>query len=166
MLDDGRLTDGQGRVVDFRNTIIIMTSNIGSELILTLKRGDEIRARIDALLKEYFKPEFLNRIDEIVTFERLSAEMIRKIADLRIGELSARLAQRNIALRVDDAAIAFIAKEGFDEQFGARPLKRAIQTLLENPIARKLLAGEVLDGDTVHVAYAENGLEITAERAA
>jgi len=165
MLDDGRLTDGQGRVVDFRNAIIIMTSNIGSELILSLKSQEEIRARVDSLLKDYFKPEFLNRIDEIVTFSRLDASMIRKIADLRIAELAGRLAARNIALKVDGEAIDFIAKEGFDEQFGARPLKRAIQNLLENPIARKLLAGDIVEGDTVRVTFSADHLEIAAERA-
>ncbi len=166
MLDDGRLTDGQGRVVDFRNTIIIMTSNIGSELILSLKSGDEIRARIDGLLKDYFKPEFLNRIDEIVTFNRLDASMIRKIADLRIAELSSRLTARNITLKMDSEAVDLIAKEGFNEQFGARPLKRAIQNLLENPIAKKLLAGEILEGDTIRVKLSMDHLEIEAERAA
>jgi len=166
MLDDGRLTDGQGRVVDFRNAIIIMTSNIGSEFILTMKSMDEVRARIDDLLKNYFKPEFLNRIDEIVVFDRLDESMIRRITDLRLGELASRLAQRNISLSVDDAAKDYIAKEGFDQQFGARPLKRAIQNLLENPIAKKLLAGQVLEGDTVHVGVSGNELVISTERSA
>ncbi len=166
MLDDGRLTDGQGRVVDFRNAIIIMTSNIGSEFILTMKNMDEVRARIDDLLKNYFKPEFLNRIDEIVVFDRLDESMIRRITDLRLGELASRLAQRNISLSVDDAAKDYIAKEGFDQQFGARPLKRAIQNLLENPIAKKLLAGQVLEGDTVRVGVSGNELVISTERSA
>lgn len=166
MLDDGRLTDGQGRVVDFRNTIIIMTSNIGSEFILTMKSMDEVRSRIDDLLKNYFKPEFLNRIDEIVVFDRLDESMIRRITDLRLGELAGRLAQRNISLSVDDAAKDYIAKEGFDQQFGARPLKRAIQNLLENPIAKKLLSGQVLEGDTVHVGMSGNELAISTERVA
>ncbi len=166
MLDDGRLTDGQGRVVDFRNTIIIMTSNIGSEFILTMKSMDEVRSRIDDLLKNYFKPEFLNRIDEIVVFDRLDESMIRRITDLRLGELAGRLAQRNISLSVDAAAKDYIAKEGFDQQFGARPLKRAIQNLLENPIAKKLLSGQVLEGDTVHVGMSGNELAISTERVA
>ena len=166
MLDDGRLTDGQGRVVDFRNAIIIMTSNIGSEFILTMKSMDEIRSRIDDLLKNYFKPEFLNRIDEIVVFDRLDESMIRKITDLRLSELANRLAQKNISLSVDDAAKDYIAREGFDQQFGARPLKRAIQNLLENPIAKKLLAGQVLEGDTVHVRMSGNELVISSERSA
>jgi ATP-dependent Clp protease ATP-binding subunit ClpB len=166
MLDDGRLTDGQGRVVDFRNAIIIMTSNIGSEFILTMKSMDEVRSRIDDLLKNYFKPEFLNRIDEIVVFDRLDESMIRKITDLRLGELAGRLAQRNIALTVDDAARDYIAKEGFDQQFGARPLKRAIQNLLENPIAKKLLAGQILEGDAVRVGMSGDELAIGTERTA
>ncbi|GAB6277836.1 MAG: ATP-dependent chaperone ClpB [Rectinema sp.] len=166
MLDDGRLTDGQGRVVDFRNAIIIMTSNIGSEFILTMKSMDEVRSRIDDLLKNYFKPEFLNRIDEIVVFDRLDESMIRKITDLRLGELAGRLAQRNIALTVDDAARGYIAKEGFDQQFGARPLKRTIQNLLENPIAKKLLAGQILEGDAVRVGMSGDELAIGTERTA
>ncbi|MEN6297555.1 MAG: ATP-dependent chaperone ClpB [Rectinema sp.] len=166
MLDDGRLTDGQGRVVDFRNAFIIMASNIGSEFILTMKSMDEVRSRIDDLLKNYFKPEFLNRIDEIVVFDRLDESMIRKITDLRLGELAGRLAQRNIALTVDDAARDYIAKEGFDQQFGARPLKRAIQNLLENPIAKKLLAGQILEGDAVRVGMSGDELAIGTERTA
>lgn len=166
MLDDGRLTDGQGRVVDFRNAIIIMTSNIGSEFILEMKSMDEIRSRIDELLKTYFKPEFLNRIDEVVVFDRLDETMIRKITDLRLAELAQRLAARSIALEVHEAAKDYIAKEGFDRQFGARPLKRAIQNLLENPIAKKLLAGEILEGDTVTVSLAGRELAISTKRPA
>ena len=166
MLDDGRLTDGQGRVVDFRNAIIIMTSNIGSEFILEMKNMDEIRSRIDELLKTYFKPEFLNRIDEVVVFDRLDETMIRKITDLRLAELAQRLAARSIGLEVQEAAKDYIAKEGFDRQFGARPLKRAIQNLLENPIAKKLLAGEILEGDTVTVSLAGGELAISTKHPA
>lgn len=165
MLDDGRLTDGQGRVVDFRNTIIIMTSNLGSEYILTMKDMEEIRKRIDALLKTHFKPEFLNRIDEIVVFDRLDAEMIRKITDLRLGELARRLADRSLTLVVEDAAKDLLAQEGFDPQFGARPLKRVIQNRLENPIAKKLLAGEVREGDTIVVRAVDGDIEIEVQRA-
>ena len=137
-----------------------MTSNIGSEFILTMKSMDEIRDRIDGLLKTYFKPEFLNRIDEIVVFDRLNESMIRKIAQLRLSELGERLTQRNIKLEVEDKAIDYIAKEGYDEQFGARPLKRAIQNLLENPIAKKILAGEIMEGDTIHVSLSGSELAI------
>lgn len=160
-LDDGRLTDGQGRVVDFRNTIIIMTSNIGSELILEAENMDEIRKEIDALLKVHFKPEFLNRIDEIVIFDRLSETMIRSIADLRLAELMARLASRNITLSIGAKARDLIAAEGFDKRFGARPLKRAIQSLLENPLAKSVLSGAVSDGDKVSVDAAAGKLEFS-----
>ncbi|MDX9783944.1 MAG: ATP-dependent chaperone ClpB [Spirochaetia bacterium] len=150
-LDDGRLTDGQGRVVDFRNAIIIMTSNIGSELILEAESMEIVRTEIDNLLKLHFKPEFLNRIDEIVLFERLSEAMIGAIAELRLGELAARLKERNIDIEVLPEAKAFIAAEGYDKRFGARPLKRAIQSLLENPLSRSILSGELAEGDRVRV---------------
>ena len=160
-LDDGRLTDGQGRVVDFRNAIIIMTSNIGSDIILDAEDMGEIRKEVDSLLKAYFKPEFLNRIDEIVLFEKLSKAMIRSIADLRLSELSGRLAARFITLEVDPDARDYIAREGYDRRFGARPLKRAIQSLLENPLSRDLLTGEISDGDTVLVSKSAEGLEFS-----
>ncbi|PKL05904.1 MAG: ATP-dependent chaperone ClpB, partial [Spirochaetae bacterium HGW-Spirochaetae-9] len=163
-LDDGRLTDGQGRVVDFRNTIIIMTSNLGSDLILEADTMDDIRKDIDSLLKTRFKPEFLNRIDEIVLFERLSETMIRSIADLRLAELASRLAERSIAIEFSPEARDFIAAQGYDQRFGARPLKRAIQSLLENPLARSMLAGEMKEGDKVLVtaaAAAAGGLEFS-----
>ncbi len=150
-LDDGRLTDGQGRVVDFRNAIIIMTSNIGSEGILEAESMEAVRPEIDNLLKLHFKPEFLNRIDEIVLFERLSEAMISAITELRLDELAARLKERNIAIEVLPEAKAFIASEGYDRRFGARPLKRAIQSLLENPLSRSILSGELAEGDTVRV---------------
>ena len=150
-LDDGRLTDGQGRVVDFKNTIIIMTSNLGSDLILEADTMEDVRKDIDSLLKTRFKPEFLNRIDEIVLFERLSETMIRSIADLRLTELTSRLAERSIAIEINPEARDFIAAEGYDRRFGARPLKRAIQSLLENPLARSMLAGEMGEGDRVLV---------------
>ncbi len=150
-LDDGRLTDGQGRVVDFRNAIIIMTSNIGSELILEAESMEAVRKEIDTLLKLHFKPEFLNRIDEIVLFERLSETMISAIADLRLEELAARLKERDISIELLPEAKAFIASEGYDKRFGARPLKRAIQSLLENPLSKSILSGELAEGDRVRV---------------
>jgi len=165
-LDDGRLTDGQGRVVDFRNSIIIMTSNIGSELILEAESMEEVRKDIDSLLKGHFKPEFLNRIDEIILFERLTETMIRSIADLRLAELLARLAERNIVLEISEGARDFIASEGFDRRFGARPLKRAIQSLLENPLAKSLLSGKIREGDKVEIKAAASGLEFSVDTAA
>jgi len=163
-LDDGRLTDGQGRVVDFKNTIIIMTSNIGSEAILEAEDMEQIRKEVDGLLKLHFKPEFLNRIDEIVLFERLTADMIGKIADLRLSELSDRLAARGVRLRVTPEAKAFIAAQGYDRRFGARPLKRAIQSLLENPLALKLLDGGMGQGDEVTVKKGREGIEFEVRK--
>jgi ATP-dependent Clp protease ATP-binding subunit ClpB len=163
-LDDGRLTDGQGRVVDFRNTIIIMTSNLGSDIILEAKDMDSIRNDIDALLKTRFKPEFLNRIDETVIFERLSPQMIRSIAGLRVAELAERMKSRGVSLALEDAALDFIAKAGYDERFGARPLKRAIQSLLENPLARELLSGRVREGDAVKVGVSGDALRFDLPR--
>jgi ATP-dependent Clp protease ATP-binding subunit ClpB len=157
-LDDGRLTDGQGRVVDFRNTIIIMTSNLGSDLILETDDLSSLHKEIDGLLKLQFKPEFLNRIDEIVLFERLSEDMISKIAELRLAELEKRLEGRTVAIEFDASAKKFIAEQGYDRRFGARPLKRAIQSLVENPLALRLLTGEIKEGDTVHVTKSEAGL--------
>jgi ATP-dependent Clp protease ATP-binding subunit ClpB len=157
-LDDGRLTDGQGRVVDFRNTIIIMTSNLGSELILETDDLSSLRKDIDSLLKIQFKPEFLNRIDEIVLFERLTEAMISKIAGLRLAELEKRLGERGVSIKFDEAAKRFIAEEGYDKRFGARPLKRAIQSLAENPLAMRLLSGEIVEGDTVLVTKSAAGL--------
>ena len=165
-LDDGRLTDGQGRVVDFRNTIIIMTSNLGSDLILDAEDMAEIKKDVDALLKTQFKPEFLNRIDEIVLFERLSEAMIRSIADLRLAELISRLAGRSIAMTITPEARDLIAAEGYDRRFGARPLKRAIQSMLENPLATAILSGQVGEGDAVAVKADGGALSFSTERAA
>ncbi len=144
VLDDGRLTDGQGRVVDFKNTIIIMTSNLGSELILEAASNDEsdaVKEQIDALLKKHFKPEFLNRIDEIVMFNRLGKEHIKDIVRIQIDRVAKRLEERRITLKADDSLLDFIADVGYDPAFGARPVKRAIQNYIENPLAKKLLAG-------------------------
>ncbi len=147
LLDDGRLTDGQGRTVDFRNTVVIMTSNIRSA---------------DQLL-EHFRPEFVNRIDEIVTFEQLTKEQIAEIVDLQLERLRARLAERRIELELTDGARELLAEEGWDPAFGARPLKRAIQRLLENPLALQLLEGRFAEGDVV-TAFADRG-EIVFEKA-
>jgi ATP-dependent Clp protease ATP-binding subunit ClpB len=151
LLDDGRLTDGQGRVVDFKNAIVIMTSNIGSELILEAKDMAAVRAAVDGLLRTSFKPEFLNRIDETVVFERLGKDRILAIVDIQLGFLGARLADRGVSIEASPAAKALLAEEGYDPSFGARPLKRAIQALVQNPLASKMLAGEVKDGDLVRV---------------
>jgi ATP-dependent Clp protease ATP-binding subunit ClpB len=149
ILDDGRLTDGQGRVVDFRNVIIIMTSNLGSDLILEAKNPEVLRNSLMELLKISFRPEFINRIDETVIFNRLGKDEIGKIVDIQLTRLSKRLAERKITLAVTDAAKSLLAVRGYDPLFGARPLKRTIQSDLENPLAKKIIAGVFHEGDTV-----------------
>jgi len=161
LLDDGRLTDAHGRVVDFRNVVVIMTSNVGSPMILEAARAQsdsrEVRAQVLALLQQTLRPEFLNRIDEVVVFDALSAEQVAEIAEIHIGRLRQRLAERRIELQVTPEALAHLAKVGFDPAFGARPLKRALQAQFETPLARSILAGEVGDGDTVRVELRPNG---------
>jgi ATP-dependent Clp protease ATP-binding subunit ClpB len=149
ILDDGRLTDGQGRVVDFKNVIIIQTSNLGSDLILEAKNSEDIRDSLMELLKQSFRPEFLNRIDETVIFNRLGREEIGKITDIQLKRLAERLADRKIRLTLTGAAREYIAQRGYDPLFGARPLKRTIQGELENPLARAIIAGQIRDGDSV-----------------
>ena len=158
VLDDGRLTDGQGRIVDFKNTIIIMTSNLGSDLILeadTEEKLGEIRGAINVLLKSTFRPEFLNRIDEMVMFRRLNKDCIQGIVRSQLKRVARRLEDRRLQLEVSDEAISFLAEVGYDPLFGARPVKRAIQTYLENPLAKELLAGKFPEGSCIHVAAEE-----------
>jgi ATP-dependent Clp protease ATP-binding subunit ClpB len=157
VLDDGRLTDGQGRTVDFRNAVVIMTSNVGSEFIF--RGGDEeaMRARVTDALRETFRPEFLNRVDEVVIFRRLSEEQLGEIIELQVAGLRRRLAERRIALELTDAARAALISHGYDPAYGARPLKRTLQRELENPLALRVLAGEVGEGDTVVVDADEDG---------
>ena len=168
VLDDGRLTDGQGRVVDFKNTIIIMTSNLGSDMILeasasglsagsTSTANDAVKEKLDALLKQTFRPEFLNRIDEIVMFNQLGREHIKDIVRIQLERVTQLLADRRITLTFDDSALDFIADAGYDPEFGARPIKRAIQTHVENPLAREVLAGNFTEGDTVTCTAADAG---------
>ena len=142
LLDDGRLTDGQGRVVDFRNTIIIMTSNLGSEFILGVENPEEARGRVDELLKRTFRPEFLNRIDEIIMFNRLGEDQIIRIVDIELEHLAHRLKGRKLNLHVSENAKKLLVMEGYQPDFGARPLKRTIQNMLQNELAKRLLAGE------------------------
>jgi ATP-dependent Clp protease ATP-binding subunit ClpB len=149
ILDDGRLTDGQGRVVDFKNVIIIMTSNLGSELILNEENPETIRAGLMELLKQNFRPEFLNRIDETVIFNRLGKSEISKIVDIQLRLLMSRLAERKIELRLTQAAKELLAERGYDPLFGARPLKRTIQADLENPLAKAIIAGTFKEGDVI-----------------
>ena len=151
LFDEGRLTDGQGRTVDFKNTIVIMTSNLGTEALSEEMPETERRKRLDQLLRGFFRPELLNRLDDIVVFHGLSAEEVRRIARLQLHEVEDRLRERRIQLRVSDAAADHIAQAGFSPEFGARPLKRTVQKLLVDPITVKILGGEVRDGQEVSV---------------
>ena len=164
ILDDGRLTDAKGRTVDFKNTVLIMTSNLGSREIQEAE-GDEKQVR-EAVLQELranFKPEFLNRIDDIVIFHQLSREQIGQIIDVQLERLRAMLAERNIQLVLDDSARQLLAREGYDPNYGARPLKRAIQTLLQNPLAIKLLSGEILPGQIVRAAASGDTMDLKVD---
>lgn len=157
VLDDGRLTDGQGRVVDFKNTIIIMTSNLGSNLILEAGENNEtdsskLKGEIDSLLKSTFRPEFLNRIDEIVMFNRLDRICIGGIVKIQLERVTKRLEDRRIAIKFDDSAVNFIAEKGYDPAFGARPIKRAVQTWVENPLSKELLEGKFGEGSVINVS--------------
>ena len=160
VLDDGRLTDGQGRVVDFKNTIIIMTSNLGSDLILEAENNNQteaVKTQIDMLLKKTFRPEFLNRIDEIVMFNRLDKDNIKKIVSIQLEKLNSRLVDRRIKLVFEDSAMNLIADAGYDPSFGARPVKRAVQTLLENPLSMELLSGKIPDNSTIRIKGNQDG---------
>jgi ATP-dependent Clp protease ATP-binding subunit ClpB len=157
ILDDGRLTDSKGRVVDFKNTVLIMTSNLGSREIQAAA-DDEKQAReaVAQVLRDYFKPEFLNRIDDIVVFNQLTRDEIAQIIDVQLERLRKTLEERGITIELDDTARDLLVQEGYDPVYGARPLKRAIQTLIQNPLAVSLLKGEIASGQTVRVR-AENG---------
>ena len=163
VLDDGRLTDGQGRTVDFRNTVVIMTSNLGSQHIQMMQDEpyETIKEVVWEEVKQHFRPEFLNRIDEVVVFHSLDAQHIQAIAKIQLQRLEQRLQDRGLELDVSEAALAEIAKVGFDPVFGARPLKRAIQQSIENPVAKAILQGEFADGDTVHVNFADDAFAFT-----
>lgn len=163
VLDDGRLTDGQGRIVDFKNAIIIMTSNLGSNLILEsaenndFSENDElpkdVKNKIAALLKQTFRPEFLNRIDEIVTFKQLGKEGVKQIVKIQLARVSSRLADRKISLNFDESAMNFLCEVGYEPAMGARPVKRAIQTYVENPLAKELLAGKIAENSVIDVSF-------------
>ena len=153
VLDDGRLTDGQGRTVDFRNSVIVMTSNLGSQAIQEMAGQQGYEAMKDAVMAvvgQHFRPEFINRIDDAVVFHGLEQDQIRQIARIQLERLEARLAEQDLALDISEAALDQLAAAGFDPVYGARPLKRAIQTRIENPLAQALLGGE-RQGDTVHI---------------
>jgi len=172
VLDDGRLTDGQGRTVDFRNTLIVLTSNLGSEALASLPEGADVeraRGAVMAAVRDAFRPEFLNRLDEILLFRRLSRDDMKGIVTIQLERLRKLLADRKITLEVDSAASAWLANAGYDPVYGARPLKRVIQRELQNPLAQQILEGHIPDGSTVHVSAGDKGLVIgeivTAEAA-
>lgn len=176
ILEDGRLTDGHGRTVDFKNTVIIMTSNLGSEEFqrqsLGFYRGEattqdrkRVKSAVESALKRTFRPEFLNRIDEVIIFENLTEEQIRQIVGLMLREVEERLSERKMTLTVTPEARAWLAKEGFDPQFGARPLRRTIQRYVEGPLSRKILHGEFQEGDNILVDLGSEGLVFTKQEA-
>jgi ATP-dependent Clp protease ATP-binding subunit ClpB len=163
VLDDGRLTDGQGRTVDFRNTLIVLTSNLGSEALASLPDGAEVglaREQVMGAVRAAFRPEFLNRLDEILLFRRLSRQDMKGVVEIQLGRLEKLLADRKIALEIDAAASAWLANAGYDPVYGARPLKRVIQRELQNPLATQILEGRIPEGARVHVAAGEHGLVI------
>ncbi|AOA58058.1 ATP-dependent chaperone ClpB [Acinetobacter larvae] len=167
VLDDGRLTDSQGRVVDFKNTVIVMTSNLGSHDVRELGENasnDEIRNVVMNAVSNHFRPEFINRIDELVIFHALKKSQIRGIADIQLDRLRDRLQERDLRLKVDDAAFDFLIEAGFDPVYGARPLKRAIQQQIENPLAQKILAGDYQAGDTILVTSHDGRLDFEKVR--
>jgi ATP-dependent Clp protease ATP-binding subunit ClpB len=167
ILDDGRLTDSKGRTVDFKNTVLIMTSNLGSREMQAVSDDEkQVREAVLEVLREHFKPEFLNRIDDIVVFHQLSRAQIAQIIDVQLVRLRQMLAERNITLELDDSARALLAREGYDPLYGARPLKRAIQTLIQNPLAVKLLRGEIQPGQVLHISADGDEMKFSADGAA
>ena len=169
VLDDGRLTDGQGRTVDFRNTLIVMTSNIGAEFLVNQPEGedtDAVRDQVMGLVRSHFRPEFLNRIDEIILFHRLQKSEMGAIVDIQMQRLAKLLEERKITITLDASARKFLAEKGWDPAYGARPLKRVIQKLVQDPLAEMLLAGNIKDGETVTVSANKQGLTFNGKLAA
>lgn len=161
VLDDGRLTDGQGRVVDFSNTLIILTSNLGSQFLSNLtddQKVEDVEPQVMDVVRSHFRPEFLNRLDEIILFHRLSQEHMAPIVDIQVKRVQKLLKDRKITLDLTEGARNWLGRVGYDPVYGARPLKRAVQRYLQDPLAEKLLAGEILDGSTVKVDEGEEGL--------
>jgi ATP-dependent Clp protease ATP-binding subunit ClpB len=168
LLDDGRLTDGQGRTIDFRNTVLIMTSNLGGQMIQEMsgRPFEEVREAVGAVLREHFRPEFLNRIDEVIVFRALTEDQLTSIVDIQLKRLEKRLAERRVMLVVTAAARSLLAKRGWDPVYGARPLKRAIQRLLQDPLAMMLLEGKFSEGDTIEVGVKDGELIFTKAKVA
>jgi len=168
VLDDGRLTDGQGRTVDFKNSLIVMTSNLGSEVLANQAEGEDseaVREPVMEIVRAAFRPEFLNRLDEILLFHRLFEENMAGIVDIQVARLAQRLEESKIELDLDEAARAWLAKHGYDPVYGARPLKRVIQKELENPMAMAVLNGDILDGAQVNISADADGLVINGKAA-
>jgi ATP-dependent Clp protease ATP-binding subunit ClpB len=154
VLDDGRLTDSQGHTVDFKNTLIILTSNLGSMFLADLKEGqdaEDVRDEVMEMVRDAFRPEFLNRLDEILLFSKLQRSQMREIVDIQLIRLKGLLFSRDIKLEVSDLALDYLGEQGYDSMYGARPLKRTIQRELQNPLAELILKSQIKDGDTVHV---------------
>ena len=160
VLDDGRLTDGQGRTVDFKNTVIIMTSNLGSELIRDLKdeNYEDVKTAVMEVVSKYFRPEFINRIDETVVFHTLKKEQIHSIANIQIENLRKRLKAHDLKLELSENALNFLSEKGYDPVYGARPLKRVIQQNLENPLAEKILSGKYQKNAIIHIDFSDDRL--------
>jgi ATP-dependent Clp protease ATP-binding subunit ClpB len=163
VLDDGRLTDGQGRLVDFTNTLIILTSNLGSQYLANLEEGQDVDAvepQVMEVVRGHFRPEFLNRLDEIILFHRLGQDHMAPIVEIQVGRVQKLLQDRKIVLELTDAAKRWLGRVGYDPVYGARPLKRAVQRYLQDPLAEKLLGGEVPDGSTVQIGEGDGALTI------
>jgi ATP-dependent Clp protease ATP-binding subunit ClpB len=166
VLDDGRLTDGHGRTVDFSNTLIVMTSNLGGDILAAQEEGHdsgEVRGAVMEVVRAAFRPEFLNRLDEIILFHRLFRGHMDDIVDIQLGRLAALLAERDLEIELDAAARAWLAEAGFDAVYGARPLKRVIQSALQNPLATMILEGKVKEGEPVNVSAGDGALIINGQ---
>jgi len=162
VLDDGRLTDGQGRTVDFKNAVVIMTSNLGSQRVHDHSGNyDSMKTLVMESVTEHFRPEFINRVDDIVVFHALKKAQVREIANIQIDYLRKRLAAQNLQLEIDTTALDLIGEAGFDPVYGARPLKRSIQNAIENPLAEKILSGQFAPGDIVNISVKDKSLIFT-----
>jgi ATP-dependent Clp protease ATP-binding subunit ClpB len=169
VLDDGRLTDGQGHTVDFRNTLIVMTSNLGAELLVNQPEGQDteaVRDQVMAIVRASFRPEFLNRVDEIILFHRLQKSEMARIVDIQMVRLGKLLEERKIAVKLEGNAREWLADKGWDPAYGARPLKRVIQKLIQDPLAELLLSGKIKDGETVAISAGKQGLKFNGESVA
>ena len=169
VLDDGRLTDGQGRTVDFRNTLIVMTSNLGAEILVNQPEGqdtDAVRDQVMAIVRASFRPEFLNRVDEIILFHRLQKSDMTRIVDIQMKRLARLLEDRKITVKLEPSARDWLAEKGWDPAYGARPLKRVIQKSVQDPLAEMILSGRIKDGETVVISASKQGLKFNGELAA